>query len=80
MALEQPFSKRNRYAGPKEITIREAAPENLRYFVVQTAIDLGWRPSRLRDVICRVLRATPSPRHRDSDIQKDIPVQPVQVH
>jgi hypothetical protein len=73
MALEQPFSKRNRFAGPKEITIREAAPENLRYFVVQTTMDLGWRPSRLRDVICRLLRATPDPGHRwDSDIQKEI--------
>jgi AbiJ N-terminal domain 4 len=73
MALEQPFSKRNRFAGPKEITIREAAPENLRYFVVQTTIDLGWQPRRLREVICRVLRTTPNPRHRwDSDIQTEV--------
>lgn len=60
MALQQPFSKRNRYVGPaKEITIREDAPENLRYFVLQTAIDLGWSPSALRDVMCRVLRKAP---------------------
>jgi hypothetical protein len=73
MALEQPFSKRNRFAGPKEITIREDAPENLRYFAVQTTIDLGCEPSRLRDVICRALRTTPNPRHRRySDIQTEV--------
>src|SRR5207302_360348 len=60
MTLQQPFSKRNRYSGPaKEITIREDAPENLRYFVLQTAIDLGWSPSSLRDIMCRVLRKAP---------------------
>jgi hypothetical protein len=60
MSVQQPFSKRNRYVGPaKEITIREDAPENLRYFVLQTAIDLGWSPSALRDVMCRVLRKAP---------------------
>jgi hypothetical protein len=60
MALEQPFSKRNRYSrAPKEITIREDAPENLRYIALQTALDLGWAPSSLREVICRVLRTPP---------------------
>ena len=60
MPLEQPFSKRNRYSGgAKEITIREDAPENLRYVVLQTAVDLGWAPSSLRTVICRVLRVPP---------------------
>ena len=73
MSLEQPFSKRNRFAGPKDITIREDAPENLRYFVLQTAIDLGWRPSRLREVVCRLLRATPDARKRwDRDIQTEV--------
>jgi len=60
MALEQPFSKRNRYSGrAKEITIREDAPENLRYVVLQTAIDLGWAPSSLRTIHCRVLHVPP---------------------
>jgi len=59
MASES-FSKRNRYAGAaKEITLREAAPENLRYVVLQTAIDLGWGPSPLRTILCRVLRTAP---------------------
>jgi hypothetical protein len=60
MPLEQPFSKRNHFRGsPKEITVREDAPENLRYFVLQTARDLGWRPTPLRSILCRVLRARP---------------------
>ena len=60
MPLEQPFSKRNRFGGgPKEITVREDAPQNLRYFVLQTALDLGWRPTALRSILCRVLRVPP---------------------
>lgn len=60
MAPQEPFSKRHRYVSPtKEITIREDAPENLRYFVLQTTIDLGWSPSALRDIMCRVLRKAP---------------------
>ena len=60
MALEQPFSKRNRYSGgTKEITLREDAPANLRYFVMQAAVDVGWGAFQLRDVVCRVLRAVP---------------------
>jgi hypothetical protein len=60
MAIEQPFSKRNRYnAAAKDITVREDAPESLRYFVLQTSVDLGWGPSSLRSTICRVLRVPP---------------------
>jgi hypothetical protein len=59
MALEQPFSKRHRYTTSKEISIREDAPESLHYFVLQTAIDLGWAPSSLRTILCRVLRVPP---------------------
>ena len=60
MAPAQPFSKRHGFrVSPKEITVREDAPDSLRYFVLQTAVDLGWRPSFLRDIICRVLRVRP---------------------
>ena len=60
MRPEQPFSKRNQYAGAaKEITIREDAPKNLRYHALQAAVDLEWGPSRLRDVVCRVLHTVP---------------------
>ena len=63
MPLEQSFSKRHGFSGRKEITIREDAPENLRYFVVQTTLDLGWPPGRFRDVLCRVLRVSPNARN-----------------
>lgn len=60
MAPAQPFSKRHGFrVSPKEITVREDAPNSLRYFVLQTAVDLGWRPSFLRDILCRVLRVRP---------------------
>jgi hypothetical protein len=49
MAPAESFSKRHGFRGqPKEITVREDAPEPLRYFVVQTAIDGGLSPSYLR--------------------------------
>jgi hypothetical protein len=61
MSLEQSFSKRNRYSGAdKEITIREDAPKNMRYVVLQTAVEIGWGPSSLRRVLCRVLRVPPN--------------------
>jgi hypothetical protein len=63
MALQQPFSKRNQYRTPKEVTIREGAPENLRYFVLQTAKDLGWGPASLRPTVCQVLRVSPDPNN-----------------
>jgi hypothetical protein len=68
MTPEQPFSKRHHYSKPKEITIREDAPGNLRYFVVQAALDQGWKPSQVRNVVCRVLRAAP-----DSDNWTEYP-------
>jgi hypothetical protein len=60
MPLEQPFSKRFNYGGEaKEITVREGAPEGLRYVVLDTARQLDWAPSSLRVVLCRVLRVRP---------------------
>jgi len=59
MLPAQPFSKRNRYSAAKEISVWEDAPKNLRYFLLQAAVDLDWGPSVLRDVVCRVLRAAP---------------------
>ena len=62
MPSGESFSTRNRYAGAgKEITVREDAPEGLRFAVLETARELGWGPSSLRDVICRVLRVRPDP-------------------
>lgn len=60
MAPAQPFSKRHGFrSGAKEITVREDAPDELRYFVVQTAMNSGLYPSFVRRVLCRVLRRTP---------------------
>src|SRR5487761_585668 len=60
MPSSQPFSKRQGYTGqPKEITTREEAPENLRYFVLEAARELDWAPSSLREILCRVLGEVP---------------------
>lgn len=56
------FSKRNNYSAPlKPITIRESAPSGLREFLIQTFYALGYSPSLLRKIICRVLRKSPDP-------------------
>ncbi len=62
MALQQqPFSSRHRYSGQaKEITIREDAPADLRFFVLEAARDLEFGPNALRQVLCRVLRRRPN--------------------
>ncbi len=60
MALRKSFSRRNRYGGPsRDITVREDAPETLRFMVLDTARQLDWGPSALREVICGVLRVRP---------------------
>lgn len=57
---DTPFSKRHGYAGTaREITTREAAPESLRFVVIETGRELDWGPSALRTTICRVLRTPP---------------------
>jgi hypothetical protein len=63
MALQEPFSKRNRLVTPKEIVFREDAPETLRFFILDTARQLEYAPSSLRPVICRVLRTRPDPEN-----------------
>jgi hypothetical protein len=56
------FSKRHGYTGqPKEISIREDAPENLRYLVLETAHELGLRPNAMRDITCAVVQQRPDP-------------------
>lgn len=52
-------SRRGFVPGNVEITVREDAPDDLRYAVVEIAYDLGRSPSWLRDIVCRVLRARP---------------------
>ncbi len=59
MTLQDTFSARHNYASAKEITLREAAPEGMRYVVVETAHQLGWSASDLRSLLCLVLRVKP---------------------
>jgi AbiJ N-terminal domain 4 len=57
-----PFSKRHNYRGPApDITIREDAPESLRFTMLEAARAVDWGPSSLRDVVCRILRVRPDP-------------------
>src|ERR1035441_23069 len=59
---KKPFSKRYGYRSqPKEITVWDDAPESLRHFVLETAVELGYGPYPLRDSICSVLRVRPDP-------------------
>ncbi len=55
------FSKRHGFNQVTEadITIREDAPEDLRGFLIQLAYGHGFKPSKLREVVCRVLRKQP---------------------
>jgi hypothetical protein len=57
------FSKRHGFVQAKPITIRQEAPESLRYFVLQTVVDLGYQPSLLRSILCAVLRTRPDPNN-----------------
>jgi hypothetical protein len=60
MPRPQSFSSRHSYAGAaKEITVREDAPENLRFVVMETARELDFGPVPLRQVLGRVLRCKP---------------------
>ena len=53
--------------------IREDAPESLRYTVLQTPCELGWSPTTLRQVICRVLRVRPNANNwSDSNVWSEI--------
>ena len=56
------FSDRHGYQAPeKEISVREAAPMDLREAIGQLAKQAGMSFSDLRDVICDVLLAQPDP-------------------
>ena len=56
----KPFSKRHGYRSlPKQITIWESAPEKLRHFVLETAREMGYGPSAIRDLVCSVLHVRP---------------------
>ena len=53
--------------------IREDAPETLRFTVLETPRNLGWLPTALRVVICRVLRVRPNANNwSDSNVWSEI--------
>jgi hypothetical protein len=60
------FSKRHGHRPqPKEISVWEGAPENLRHFVLETAREMGYGRSAFRDLICSVLHVRPDPSNWD---------------
>ena len=60
--MQDGFSHRLGYRSPKkEITVREDAPEDLRYAIPQIAKDVGITPEPMRRIICSVLRVAPDP-------------------
>ena len=61
---EAPFSRRHGYRAPdREITVREDAPDGLRFAVLQIARDIGMMPSAMRDVVCAMLLVAPDPNN-----------------
>lgn len=58
----QRFSKRHNFGGPPpEITVREEAPESLRFTVLDAVERLDdWNPDAMRAVVCRVLHVPPN--------------------
>jgi hypothetical protein len=58
--MSQNFSDRYGFKPAEpEITIREDAPDDLRFAVAQIAVNAGMRPSQIRDVVCTVLFVAP---------------------
>ena len=73
MPPKSPFSERHGFSRPKDITIREDAPEHLRYCVRQTAIDCGLGARTLRTVLCRLLRVAPDEENKyDREILAEV--------
>jgi len=71
---EDSFSRRLGYTGPAgEITIREDAPDDLRFTVLDEATKAGLDPGDLRDVVCRVFRKRPDPNNwSPGNVQEEV--------
>lgn len=61
MSNKDTFSKRKGFLSiiEKEITIRDDAPEGLRYYVRRAYLDLQKKPSNLREITTSVLKISP---------------------
>jgi hypothetical protein len=58
--MAERFSDRHGYRGKtQEISVREDAPENLRYAIPLIAQDIGMAPSAIRRIVCQVLLVPP---------------------
>lgn len=58
--MSRNFSERHGYCGSEpEITVRDDAPDDLRFAVAQIANAAGMSPSRIRGVICQVFLVAP---------------------
>lgn len=75
MTTNQKFSERQGYSEEEpEITIREDAPEDLRWFILEAGKIAELKPSELRNIICRVLMTAPDPGNwtEDTNIWNEI--------
>jgi len=62
--MAESFSDRYGYRGADaEITIREDAPDGLRFAVLAIAKEAGLGPKSMRETICQVLREPPDPNN-----------------
>ena len=60
--MAERFSDRHGYhADERDITIREDAPEDLRFAIPLIAQDAGMRPTAMRRAVCQVLLVRPDP-------------------
>ena len=67
--MPERFSDRHGYRGTEqEITVREDAPEGLRFAIPLIAQDAGMRPAAMRQAVCQVLLVRP-----DSNNWSDYP-------
>jgi AbiJ N-terminal domain 4 len=58
--MSRTFSDRHGYSGPDaKITVREDAPDDLRYAVAEIARTAGMQPKAIRTVVCRELFVAP---------------------
>lgn len=62
--MPERFSDRHGYRGAEqELTVREDAPEGLRFAIPLIAKDTGMRPAAIRQAVCQILLVRPDPNN-----------------
>ena len=62
--MSERFSDRHGYRGAEqELTVREDAPEGLRFAIPLIAQEAGMRPGAMRQAVCQVLLVRPDPNN-----------------